>query len=205
MLAHYVPIGGVECNAMLALRLFGRVTPNGMDCGSGISGLDDAVITGGHSNGEILRSSHEAAATHALLSNNVPMVKPLLEGLATRMDQTLDALAKNQPPMYFEVVDLVKLIVSSANTGVPLTWREVAYVHQQIDLAHQTYLAAANDPVYTTFKGAPDGSWLYEPAGDGITFAFLGTLLGTCASQWRNPASKPILDCAKIKAWKPVY
>lgn len=206
MLAHYIPIGGVECNAMLALRLFGRITPNGMDCGSGISSLDDAVIAGGHSNGEILRSSHEAAASHALLSNNVALAKPLVVGLGKRLDAMMDAIATSTPPPFFEIVDATKLIVSSANVGVPLTWREVAYLHQQIDLAHQTYLAPQNDAVYKSFQqGTPDGSYFYEPAGDGLSFAFVSALLGTCASQWRNPTSKPVLDCAKIRAYKPVY
>jgi hypothetical protein len=206
MLAHYSSFDNVECNAMLALRLFGRVTPNGMDCGNGISPLDEAAIDVNRSNGEILRSSHEAAANHALLSNNVALAKPLLEGLAKRIDTTLDQVAANMPPPFFSNVDLSKLIVSSANVGVPLTWREVAWLHQQIDLAHQTYLAPSNDVVYKSFvQGTPDGSYLYEPAGDGFSFAFIGALLGTCASQWRNPASHPVLDCAKIKAFKPVY
>src|SRR5262249_25337140 len=111
-----------------------------------------------------------------------------------------------KPPAFVSTTDAADLIIYAANAGVPLTWREVAYLHAQIDKAHQTYTAASNDVVYSTFDPkTPDGSYLYEPAGDGLNFRSIGALLGLCVAEWRNPASKPALDCDKIRAFAPVY
>ncbi len=207
-LAHFISVGtdDVECDGQIALRFFGRTTPGGLDCGNGISDLDAAATAGGHSNGQILRSFHEAAAGHALLSNNVAIAQTLVAGLAQRLDDMMNAYASGTPEPYLTVGDAADLIVHSANAGVPLTWREVAFLHQQIDLAHQTYLDPSNDVVYRSFDPAtPDGSYLYAPAGDGVKLESLGALLGQCVAEWRNPASKPALNCDKIRAWTPVY
>ena len=207
-LAHFINVGSVdvECAGKIALRFFGRVTPGSLDCQSGISSLDDAATASGHSNGQILRSFHEAAAGHALLSNNLDMAKVLIAGLAQRLDTMMDDYAANTPEPFLGVGDAADLILESANMGVPLTWREVAFLHTQLDLAHQTLLAPSNDVVYKTFDPAtPDGAYTYEPTGDGVQFRSLGALLGQCAAEWRNPASKPVINCDKIKAWAPVY
>jgi hypothetical protein len=208
MLAHFISVGtvDVECAGKIALRFFGRVTPGTLDCGNGISSLDDAVTAAGHSNGQILRSFHEAAAGHALLSNNLDMAKALIAGLGQRLDTMMDDYAANTPEPFLNVGDAADLILESANAGVPLTWREVAFLHTQLDLAHQTLLDPSNDLVYKTFDPqTPDGTYAYEPAGDGLQFRSLGALLGQCAAEWRNPASKSVINCAKIKAWTPVY
>lgn len=207
-LAHYLTFGSIdaECDQKLGLRLFGRFTPGALDCGNGISAVDKAASDLGHSNGQILRSSHEAAVGHALLSNQVPVARTLVEGLAQRLDDMLGAILAGQPPPFVTNGDAADLILHAANAGVPLNWREVAFLHQQLDLAHQTLLAPSNDPAYATFSPAtPDGTYLFQPSGDGIDFRSLGALLGTCAAQWRNPASKPVLDCAKLAAWSPVF
>jgi hypothetical protein len=118
----------------------------------------------------------------------------------------MDDYAANTPEPFLNVGDAADLILESANVGVPLTWREVAFLHTQLDLAHQTLLDPSNDLVYKTFDPAtPDGTYAYEPAGDGLGFRSLGALLGQCAAEWRNPASKPVINCDKIKAWAPVY
>lgn len=207
-LAHFTLIGTppLECTGQLALRLFGRVSPGGIDCGNGVSSLDTGSSALGHSNGQIYRSFHEAGASHALLSNNVSAAQSLLVGLAQRLDAMLDAIASGTPPPFVTTTDASDLILFSANAGVPLTWREVLYLHQQIDLAHQTYLAPQNAVIYKTFDpSTPDGTYLYEPPGDGLDWRSIGALLGSCVSQWRNPASKPVLNCSKLKAWTPVF
>lgn len=207
-LAHYLTVGTIdaECDQKLALRLFARRSPGALDCGNGVSAVDQAASDVGHSNGLILRSSHEAAAGHALLANELAAAHALLEGLAQRLDAMLDALLAGQPPPFVTAADAADLIVHAANVGVPLTWREVAFLHGQLDVAHQTLLAPANDPVYATFQpSTADGSYAYQPAGDGLDFRMLGALLGACAAEWRNPASKPALDCAKLAAWSPVF
>ena len=60
--------------------------------------------------------------------------------------------------------------------------------------------------MYRSFDPAtPDGAYLYAPAGDGVKLEALGALLGQCVAEWRNPASKPVLNCDKVRAWTPVY
>ncbi len=207
-LAHFINAGTVdiECDGKLALRLFGRITPGDLVCGNGISSLDEATSDLGHSNGQILRSDHEAAMGHALLASDLADAQNLVAGLAQRLDQMMDAYAANSPLPFLTTTDASDLIIHSANAGVPLTWREVAFLHQQIDLAHTSYLDPSNDAVYRSFDPAtPDGAYVYEPVGDGIGFTSLAALLGQCAAQWRNPASKPVLNCDKVKAWSPVY
>jgi hypothetical protein len=84
---------------------------------------------------------------------------------------------------------------------VPLTWREVRWLHQKLDTAYATILDPSNAQSLNTKDAAtPDGSWLYEPSSDGIDFKSLGAMLGTCSAKYRNPASKPLFDCAKLKA-----
>jgi hypothetical protein len=118
----------------------------------------------------------------------------------------MDDYAANTPEPFLGVGDAADLILESANAGVPLTWREVAFLHQQLDLAHTTLLDPSNDAVYHTFDAqTPDGAYTYEPTGDGLQFRSLGALLGLCASEWRNPASKPVIDCNKLRAWAPIY
>lgn len=207
-LAHFATVGtaDVECAGKLALRLFGRRTPGDLACGNGISSLDAAATAAGHSNGNILRSDHEAATGHALLSANVDIAQALVAGLAQRLDDMMNAYASGNPEPFLTPEDAADVILHSANAGVPLTWREVAFMHAQIDLAHQTYLDPSNDVVYKTFDpSTPDGSYLFQPNGQGLHFTSIAALLGQCAAEWRNPASKPVLDCDKLRAWTPVF
>ena len=207
-LAHFATVGtaDVECAGKLALRLFGRRTPGELVCGNGISSLDATATALGHSNGNILRSDHEAAAGHALLSANVDVAQMLVEGLGQRLDDMMNAYAAGNPEPFLTTEDAADLILHSANAGVPLTWRDVAFLHTQIDLAHQTYLDPSNDAVYKSFDPAtPDGSYVYQPAGQGLNFTSIAALLGQCAAEWRNPASHPVLNCDKLRAWTPVF
>jgi hypothetical protein len=207
-LAHFVSFGTIpiECAGQLALRQFGRVTPGSLDCGNGISALDATTAAIGHSNGTILRTFHEAAVSHALLAGNTALAQTLLGGLAQRLDDMMDGFEAGKPLPYLSVRDASDLILFSANAGVPLTWREVAYLHTQIQTAHTMYTATTNDLVYKTFAaGTPDGKYAFEPNGDGLDFPSIGALLGQCVAQWRNPASKPVLNCDRVRSWVPVF
>ncbi|MBM4386482.1 MAG: hypothetical protein FJ088_02010, partial [Deltaproteobacteria bacterium] len=46
----------------------------------------------------------------------------------------------------------------------------------------------------------PDGNYSYNPGGSGLKFNDIGLVLGTCAAKYLNPASKPVIDCGKIKS-----
>lgn len=64
-------------------------------------------------------------------------------------------------------------------------------------------LAGSRD-VYKLFDPAtPDGSYDFTPPGDGIGFDFIGALVGTCDSRFKNPATTPVFDCARLKQWTP--
>ena len=55
--------------------------------------------------------------------------------------------------------------------------------------------SASHSPLAT-----PNGEYAYEPWGPTISWVGLGSLLGTCASPCRNPASEPVLDCELVAA-----
>ena len=201
-MSRYNTLGNAECTNVLALRLFGRGNAGTLACGNGIHPLEFLAM-GGHSNGEIVRSHHEAATRHALLNQQDALARDLLGGLAQRIDEGMIAAQQNTWPTHLNEEQLVKLLVHSAGTGVPLTAREVRWLHGAIQRAHQSYTAA--DPtVYRIFDPAtPDGAYDFTPPGDAIDFRFFAALVGSCTSRYRNPASAPLLDCARLAAWTP--
>jgi hypothetical protein len=201
-LAHYVTAGNAECDAVLALRLFSRGDPGTFACGTGIHPLEFLAL-GNRSNGEIIRSYHEAAAREALLTGRSTVARDLLGGLATRIEEGVHQAETNTLPAHLSPELLVKLIVNSANSGVPLTSREVRWVHDQLRLTHANYTALPPE-VYRVFDPAtPDGAYAFTPEADGIDFRFFAALAGTCSATYRNPASTPLLDCARLRAWTP--
>jgi hypothetical protein len=199
-LAVFTNLLGAECAGMLALRLMGRGDPGTFDCGNGISLaeiLGGALIKSG--NMQMLRTYHEAAANHALLTGHGALALSLLQGLAVRLDQGLNAIEAGQQPDNLHTGDFAQLIMHAANAGVPLTSREVRWLHARIDEAHASYRAPANAAAYRVFDPAtPDGTYPYQPGGAGLDFTDLGLVLGSCASQYRNPTSRPLLDCARV-------
>ncbi len=49
----------------------------------------------------------------------------------------------------------------------------------------------------------PDGAYDFTPDAVGIDFRFWAVLAGTCDASYRNPASMPLLDCARLNGWAP--
>ncbi len=202
-MSRYQTLANAECDAVLALRLFGHGDPGGFDCGNGIHPLEGLAMTN-PSNGEIVRSYHDAAIRHALLVKQDTVAKALLDGLVVRMDDGMGFADTNSWPVHMRPGDLVKLLVHSANTGVPLTWREVRWLHLQIATAFTSYTTTVAPEVCRVFDAAtPDGAYDFSPSADGIDFTFFASLAGTCASAYRNPTTAPLLDCARLKTWTP--
>ncbi|HSO35851.1 MAG TPA: hypothetical protein VLT33_25150 [Labilithrix sp.] len=202
-MSHFITAGNAECDAVTALRLFGKGNPGSFDCGSGIHPLEAIALTN-DSNGEIVRSFHEAAVRHALAARQDAMAKTLLAGLTTRIEDGMTRAEAGSWPAHLDAEKLVKLIVLSANTGVPLTSREVRWVHSQLRLAHASYVTNTPPAVYRVFDPAtPDGGYVFTPEGEGIDFRFLAALAGTCVAGYRNPTTMPLLDCSRLKAWTP--
>ena len=200
-LAFFVQVGKAECKGMLATRLYGRGDGGTLDCGEGLSIFDEQWALKNDVN-QIERSFHEAAAALADLRGQPELALAMRRGLATRLDKVMDGV--DQPERPFGLSgneDLAELVSMSANVGVPLTWRDVRFLHQRVRDAHASYLAAPDNPVYRVFDAAtPDGEYAYEPGGQGLFWRYLPALLGACASPLWNPSSKPLLDCEAVQA-----
>jgi len=199
-LAFFIEFGGIECKAMLAIRLFGRGDAGSLDCGNGLSDLDEVF---GLKNDfhQIQRSFHEAATALAFLRGDQELGNALLAGLARRLDILFDARESKNPPAEPGDQDLAELVVMAAVVGVPLTSREVRFLHDRIRDAHQTYLADAMRPHYHVFDAeTPDGEYAFTPDASGFFWRYLGTLLGLCASPYRNETSREVLDCDAVRA-----
>jgi hypothetical protein len=202
-LAHFIGVGNAECNAMIAVRLNGHGNPGTFNCGNGIHPLEWIVLQNDH-NGEIVRSFHEAAAKHALRANQPAVAQAMLPGLALRIEEGLNYATSGNWPVSMEEDDLWDLMLHSANTGVPLTWEEVRWLHKQIEKAHASY-TSANPAQYKVFDpSTPDGTYVFTPNAAGIKFRSLALALGTCVATYLNPTTNPVLDCAYLKsAWTP--
>ncbi|MDB4998010.1 MAG: hypothetical protein JWM74_5442, partial [Myxococcaceae bacterium] len=202
-MSRYQTAGNAECDAVLALRLFGQKNPGTFNWGSGVHPLEALAMTN-PSNGEIVRSYHEAAVRHALAAKQDAVAQTLLGGLVQRMNDGMGFADTNKWPVHMNAEQLVKLLVHAANTGVPLTWREVRWLHQQIDKAFTSYTTTVAPGVYRIFDPAtPDGAYDFTPDAEGIDFRFFASLAGTCVASWRNPTTAPLFDCARLEAWTP--
>lgn len=193
-----------ECEGALALRLYHAGTAGDIDCGDGISVLE-ATTELKNDFYQIQRSFHQAAlAMGAWIGWDDAPMRSLLDGLAWRLDHVL-ALPENQNP---PTQDRAELVIQSAIAGLPLTWREVRYVHDRVRQAHQAMVAGLDATAlaarYDVFSPeVPDGDWNLEPGSAGLHWRHLGNLLGDCASPFRNPGSKPLLDCDRVRLSAP--
>jgi hypothetical protein len=201
-------VADAECAGVLALRLLGRGDPGALDCQDGIPWPEDVAFFNNDlmksGNKQMLRSYHEAAVSFALDNGHDAVALALLEGLADRLDRNMDYLEQNgvlADNMHTE--DFVTLILEAATVGVPLTSREIRWVHQQIALAAQDYLAPGWHNHFFVFDASvPDGDYFYKPGSAQMLLNDLALPLGTCASEWRNPASRPLLDCDRVLNWR---
>ena len=172
-------------------------------CGNGIGPLDAVIIGSNDQNGEILRSFHEAAIVQALVHNQVNVAQSFLQGLAIRVEEGIDGYEAGNPPSFLGEKDFADLLMHANNLGVPLTSREVRWLHGAIDDAHASYLSSSNDRILNVFDSStPDGSYAYQPGGNGLHFRSIALALGACTAQYRNPKGRPVLDCDRVAAFK---
>jgi hypothetical protein len=198
-LAYFYDFGNIECKAMLAVRLYGRGDGGTLDCGNGLSPLDEDPALKNDFN-QINRSFHEAAAALAFLNGHTDLANLMIEGLAWRVEKVLDGKESPTPPANPNDSDAAELLISTQNAGLPLTWREVRFLHARIADADAAWGDPTTTPALDLFSPAtPDGTYPFDLSDAGIAHRYLGALLGTCASAWRNPTSKPVLDCELVK------
>jgi hypothetical protein len=201
-LAHYTLLGNVECTGPLAFRFSGDGDPGSLDCGSGISSPEKLASSALKNDArQILRTHHEAAVNWAYYRGATGPALSLLQGLAERVETDIAIADQASPPANFNPTDVAALILHAANAGVPLTSREVRWIHGRLHTAAQTLLNPAAALAYRVFDPqTPDGEYPYEPGSDGLFFSDIGVLLGSCASEYRNPTTRPLLDCARLQA-----
>ncbi len=192
---------GVERTIMLALHLVGggQPTPE-LDCGNGVSEAE-LVFAIKPDNAQQIRSYHEAAVAWLKITGHTDTARLLVQGLAQRVDTILDAREGPEPPAHPGNQDLAELVLSSATVGLPLTWREVRFMHDRIRDAHASYLAESAMRDYKVFDvESPDGEYSFTPDHDGLFHRYVGAVLGLCSSPFLDVSSNPVLDCDKIKA-----
>ena len=204
LLATFIQAADTECIAILAVRLMGAGDPGDHDCGDGIHRFeDDLEAFFDSSNAQIIRGFHEAAANLAVLSHHPELALTLTQGLARRIEQALDRIEAGEPPSNMNTPDFVALMAHAANIGVSLTSREIRWLHQRIAEAHAGYAALGHRPEYAVLHpDTPDGDYSLQPGGPAIDFTNLGLLLGSCASRYRNPTARPIVDCEQVRSWR---
>ena len=202
-MSHFYGLGNAECDAMLTIRLQGHGDPGAFSCGDGIHPLEWAAMTNDH-NGEIVRAFHEAAVRQALMAKRPSIAQAMLPGLAKRIDDGVTLAETNKLPVWLSRESLADMILHSANTGVPLTWREVRWLHGQLEIAYTAYVTNTPAHLYRMFDAAsPEGEYASEPDSKGIHFTSLALLVGACTAKYRNPAGMPLLDCARLTGVSP--
>lgn len=200
-LAMFFDIGNIECQSKLAVRLYGRGDPGPLSCGDGLSPLDEDPVLKNDFH-QINRSFHEAAAALAAMRGHIEVGNAMLSGLAWRIERVLDLKEGPEPPPNPNDSDAAELLISSVNAGVPLTWREVRWLHARMEEAIESYQDPARAAATDLWNPAtPDGTYPWDLDARGIAHRYLGAVLGACASPWRNPTGKPVLDCERVKAF----
>lgn len=203
-LAAFIALGNAECKSMLAIRLYARGDEGELACGDGLSMIDEewGIKNDFH---QIQRSFHEAAIAVALMRNRPDLAEQLMVGLAWRLDKIFDAIEAD-PETYNgpHDQDLAELVINSAAVGLPLTWREIRFLHDRIREAHDAYLAPERLPNYNLFDSStPDGTYGFDLDGPGIFWRLLGSPLGVCASPYVHSKAHPVLDCQYVRQNRP--
>ena len=199
-LARYEMNFDLECPNGLAVRLFHAGVSGGIDCKSGISAAERVGLPLLKNDArQILRSHQSAAVALSWRKNQLAPGLALLTGLGERVDIDYGYATSATPPNGFDKNDAAGFFAYAAAVGVPLTSREVRWLHERL---HQAYAGMRAPASATTFKlwdpSVPDGLYSYDPPNPGLYYADLGLLMGTCAAPHRNPTARPLLDCARL-------
>jgi len=120
------------------------------------------------------------------------------------VDRRLDELEGDTPPADPHMSDLGELVLMSGNSGLPLTWRDVRFLHARIEEAHAALIGTKTEAElkarFDIFSpDVPDGPLSYDISDTGLAWRYMGAVLGACASPWWSEASKPFLNCDMIR------
>lgn len=189
----------LECGARLAVNLAATEAPvGGEDCADGLQVPENDLLSS--SALQIVRHFHLGATQQALVHGQDEVAEELASGLAGRLDVVFDAMDAGEPHDNFNDGDLIAYLLHATAAGVPLTPREVRWLHGQ--LATTWAAAVAADPATFALFDAEtaDGTYGYEPGVGSTGFVELGAWLAPCAAKYRDPAGTPVLDCDRIAA-----
>jgi hypothetical protein len=201
-LARYTLLGNAECLGALAVRLKGQGAQGNLDCQSGMQSVESAGWSFLKNDArQILRTNHAAAIVLAYQKGQTTPALALLKGLTQRVELDMGFAESGAPPAGFNLMDVASTFAFAANVGVPLTSREVRWMHGRLNEAHVGMRAAAQKATFSVFDAAtPDGTYSYDPPNIGLFYRDLGMMIGSCASPYRNTAGRPLLDCKRLLA-----
>ena len=200
-LAHY---SAAECPSKMAVRLAHASGPGNLDCGTGLIPLESTTWPFLKDDARQIQRSHHAAAVlgaHRRLATTVGL--DLLKGLGDRV--SLDFANASTPINGFLPIEAAGFMIYAASVGVPLRSDEIRFLHARL---HEAYVGMRDPKHFATFNlfdpSVPDGAYAYHAPNIGLFHHDLALMLGTCASPYRNPAGRPLLDCDRLlDAFKP--
>ncbi len=201
-LANYMLVANAECASALAIRLFHSGANGNLACGNGISAGEKLAMSFLKNDArQIMRTHHAAAVVAAHRKTNTQLGLELLQGLGERIDLDMGFVESGSPPSGFNPQDVTSFLIYAASVGVPLTSREVRWLHGRL---HEAYVGM-RDPVHAnTFRvfdpATPDGNYSFDPPNIGLFYNYLPMMLGTCASPYRNPTARALIDCDRIRS-----
>jgi hypothetical protein len=199
-LARYFIEGGIECHASIAIRSLARNDHGGVTCLMPTGAIGDPADGLNNSAVQIVRTHHEAAAGLALVTDQPALARTMIEGLGTRLTGIFDRYDAGDMPDTARFGDVAQLVLESLALGVPLTSREVRWLHARIAQADASY--DTTRPEWRVFDATPpEGAYVFEPGGAGIDFKDLALPLADCIAPFRNPTSRPVLDCDRVRAF----
>ncbi len=198
-LAILIQVSNAECDAILSVRLMGNKDEGEWDCRNGITEADALAASLNPGVRRIFVSFHEALARLMVERGDPDRAKRIVKGLAARLDTFFARRDAGELTDGFNHSDFGGEVVNAANIGVPLTSREVRYLHERIDAAHQALLDPGQKAAREVFRmGGSDGTFGMELPNTGFNFRELGVLLGVCASHRVNLSSRPVLNCESL-------
>jgi hypothetical protein len=203
--AYTAIIPDAECDARLATALLGYGDARGVECGTGQGSIYDTIAATGHYfNYDIINHFHQAAALLALTTGHPEIARPLVEGLALRVERYRDP-GSDEPGWEREhwERDVSLFLLRSAALGLPLTAeeaREIVRFHGQTATEYATF------PNWDLWDpSVPDGTYSFRDgfhpgnrptalrAEDAVT------LIEYCWSPFRNPAGARFVDCDVVR------
>lgn len=149
---------------------------------------------------EILRSHHVAAIAMAELKSQSEIATKLREGLAERMNRDFEVTRNQKRAPQFDIQDIASFLIQAHNVGVPMTSDEIRFIYERL---HMAYGSIRSPAYYNTFhlfdSSVPDGEYSFDPPHVGLYFYAIGSMIGTCTSSFRNPNSRQLLNCDRLK------